>query len=139
MPGALTPSVQSKAVLRFAGRNLTTSIAGNDPRTEGDVSKLAAPIRQGTLKSLYRASNALLVDLVGAVLGWALGYLLTRGLASLEFKTTFSDFNHLPVLYSPKHYLLATGVALISSLVAGYFPARAAARLNPVDIIRGAT
>ena len=35
--------------------------------------------------------------------------------------------------------LLATGVALLSSLVAGYFPARAAARLHPVDIIRGAT
>jgi lipoprotein-releasing system permease protein len=77
--------------------------------------------------------------LCGSVLGWVFGYLLTRGLASLEFKTPFSDFNHLPVLYSVKHYLLATTVALASSLLAGYFPARAAARLNPVDIIRGAT
>jgi lipoprotein-releasing system permease protein len=81
----------------------------------------------------------LLVGLAGAVLGWVLGYLLTRGLAALEFKTPFSDYNHLPVLYSATHYLLATGVALVSSLVAGYFPARAAARLHPVDIIRGAT
>jgi lipoprotein-releasing system permease protein len=305
VPGALTPSVQSKAVLRFAGRNLTTSIIGIDPRTEADVSNLATHMRQGTLTSLYRASNAillgdrlaskigarvnsnitlasaegasmsatvvgtfhtgfrvtdettgyvllktaqvlekqtgivneirvrtadpmqarliserigeqtgyksiswqeaqedllsaitlrnvlmytivgaillvasfgtyniistithektrdiailkslgfmdqtiraififeaLLVGLVGAVLGWIFGYLLTRGLASLEFKTPFSDFNHLPVLYSAKHYALATGVALLSSLVAGYFPARSAARLHPVDIIRGAT
>jgi lipoprotein-releasing system permease protein len=38
-----------------------------------------------------------------------------------------------------KHYLLATAVALASSLIAGYFPAHAAARLHPVDIIRGAT
>ena len=67
------------------------------------------------------------------------GYLLTRGLASLEFSNPFSDSNHLPVLYSTKHYLFATGVALLSSLIAGYFPARAAARLHPVDIIRGAT
>ena len=305
VPGALTPSVQSKAVLRFAGRNLTTSIIGIDPRTEADVSNLATHMRQGTLTSLYRASNAillgdrlaskigarvnsnitlasaegasmsatvvgtfhtgfratdettgyvllktaqvlekqtgivneirvrtadpmqarliserigeqtgyksiswqeaqedllsaitlrnvlmytivgaillvasfgtyniistithektrdiailkslgfmdqtiraififeaLLVGLVGAVLGWIFGYLLTRGLASLEFKTPFSDFNHLPVLYSVKHYALAAGVALLSSLVAGYFPARSAARLHPVDIIRGAT
>ncbi len=77
--------------------------------------------------------------LVGAVLGWVFGYLLTRGLGSLQFVTPFSDNNHLPVLYSVSHYLLATGVALLSSLVAGYFPARAAARLHPVDIIRGAT
>ena len=305
VPGALTPSVQSKAVLRFAGRNLTISIVGIDPHTETEVSNLAAHIRQGSLHSLYRASNAillgdrlaskigarvnsnitltsaegvnmgatvvgtfhsgfrmtdettgyvllktaqvlekqtgvineirvrtrdpmearligerigeqtgyrsiswqeaqedllsaitlrnvlmyiivgaillvasfgtyniistithektrdiailkslgfrdqtiraiflleaLLVGLTGAALGWILGYLLTRGLASLEFKTPFSDYNHLPVVYSATHYLLATGVALLSSLVAGYFPARAAARLHPVDIIRGAT
>ncbi len=30
-------------------------------------------------------------------------------------------------------------VALASSLIAGYFPARKAARVYPVDIIRGAT
>lgn len=305
VPGALTLSVQSKAVLRFAGRNLTVSIIGIDPRTEVDVSTLATHMRVGTLTSLYRASNAillgdrlvdkigarinsnitlssaqgirmnatvvgtfhsgfratdettgyvllrtaqilenqtsiineirvrtadpmqarliserigeqtgyksiswqeaqedllsaitlrnvlmytivgaillvasfgtyniistithektrdiailkslgfrdrtiraifiieaLLVGLCGSILGWVFGYLLTRGLASLEFKTPFSDYNHLPVLYSVKHYLLATTVALASSLLAGYFPARAAARLNPVDIIRGAT
>ena len=305
VPGALTASVQSKAVLRFAGRDLTISVIGIDPRTEGNVSNLATHMRQGTLKSLYRASNAILlgdrlarklgarvnsnltlvsargvtltatvvgtfhtgfrmtdettgyvllrtaqtlekqigiineirvrtadplnarliserigeqtgyksiswqeaqedllsaitlrnvlmytivgaillvasfgtfnivatithektrdiailkslgfrdrtiraifmvealiIGLTGAILGWGLGYLMTRGLGSLEFKTPFSDQNHLPVLYSVKHYALATAVALISSLVAGYFPARAAARVNPVDIIRGAT
>jgi lipoprotein-releasing system permease protein len=57
----LTPSVQSKAVLRFAGRNLTISVVGIDPRTEGDVSNLATHMRQGTLASLYRASNAILL------------------------------------------------------------------------------
>jgi lipoprotein-releasing system permease protein len=305
VPGSLTPSVQSKAVLRFAGRNLTISIIGIDPRTEADVSNLATHMRLGALTSLYRESNAILlgdrladkigarinshitlvsaegvtinanvvgtfhtgfratdettgyvllktaqilekqtgivneirvrtrdpmearliserigeqtgykaiswqeaqedllsaitlrnvlmytivgaillvasfgtyniistithektrdiavlkslgfmngtiraifiveaflVGFVGAALGWLLGYLLTRGLASLEFKTPFSDYSHLPVLYSVKHYVLATSVALASSFVAGYFPARSAARLNPVDIIRGAT
>jgi len=109
----------------------------------GDVSGLGTFYRMAqSLEAPRRAIfivEALLVGFVGAALGWVLGYLLSRGLASLEFKTPFSDYNHLPVLYSAKHYLLATGVALFSSLVAGYFPARAAARLHPVDIIRGAT
>ena len=35
--------------------------------------------------------------------------------------------------------LIATAVALASSFVAGYFPARKASRLHPVDIVRGAT
>lgn len=305
VPGALTPSVQSKAVLRFAGRNLTVSIIGIDPRTEAEVSNLATHMKQGSLNSLYRESNALLlgdrlankigarinsnitlasangtamnatvvglfhtgfratdettgfvllktaqilerqtgiineirvrtnepmqarliserigeqtgyksiswqeaqedllsaitlrnvlmytivgaillvasfgtyniistithektrdiailkslgfrngtirrifiveallVGFVGSALGCVLGYLMTRGLASLEFKTPFSDYNHLPVLYSASHYLLASAVALASSFIAGYFPARGAARLHPVDIIRGAT
>jgi len=37
------------------------------------------------------------------------------------------------------HYAIAGGVAIGSSLVAGYFPARKASRLHPVEIIRGAT
>jgi lipoprotein-releasing system permease protein len=61
VPGALTASVQSKAVLRFAGRNLTTSIVGIDPRTEADVSNLSTHMKQGTLTSLYRASNGILL------------------------------------------------------------------------------
>jgi lipoprotein-releasing system permease protein len=42
-------------------------------------------------------------------------------------------------VYAFQHYLLAAGVALASSLLAGYFPASKASRLHPVDIIRGAT
>ena len=61
VPGVITPSVQSKAVLRFAGRNLTISVIGIDPHTEAGVSNLAAHMRQGSLASLYRASNAILL------------------------------------------------------------------------------
>ncbi|WP_246738122.1 ABC transporter permease [Bradyrhizobium sp. CCBAU 051011] len=71
VPGALTPSVQSKAVLRFAGRNLTISVIGIDPHTEANVSNLATHMRHGTLESLYRSSNAILLgdrlaDKIGA-------------------------------------------------------------------------
>jgi lipoprotein-releasing system permease protein len=304
-PGAMTPSVQSKAVLRFAGRNLTVSVVGINPRTEGNVSTLPTQMRVGTLSSLYRASNAILlgdrlatkigarinskitlisalgvtinatvvgtfhsgfratdettgyvllrtaqtlenqigiineirirtrepmearlisgrigeqtgyksvswqeaqedllsvitirnvvmyavvgaillvgsfgtyniistithektrdiaimkslgfrnqtissifmiealvIGLAGAIVGWALGYLLTYGMGSIRFDDPFSDHHTIPMLYSMKHYLLATTVAVLSSLVAGYFPARAAARLHPVDILRGST
>jgi lipoprotein-releasing system permease protein len=49
------------------------------------------------------------------------------------------DANRLPLAYSVWHYGIAMLVALASSLAAGYGPARKAARLYPVDIIRGAT
>lgn len=305
VPGAMTPSVQSKAIVRFAGRNRSVTVVGIDPRTEPSVSTLASKMRLGTLASLYRANNAiiigdrlaeklgarvnsnltlattgdvnltatvvgtfhsgfrmtdettayvliktaqvlenqtglvneirvrtnnpmdarliaerigaetgyksiswqesqedllstiqmrnvlmytivgaillvasfgtyniistithektrdiaimkslgfrartvrriflieaLVIGLVGAVIGWGLGYLLCLGLGSLEFKTPFSDSNRLPIAYTWVHYAIATSVALGSSVIAGYFPARKAARLHPVDIIRGAT
>ncbi len=50
-----------------------------------------------------------------------------------------TDLTRLPLIYSPLHYAVAAAVALGSSLVAGFFPARKAAGLYPVDIIRGAT
>ena len=83
--------------------------------------------------------EAAVIGLVGALIGWALGYVLTRAMGSVEIKSPFMDSNRLPVLYSPLHYALATVVALASSLFAGYFPARKAAAAEPVDIIRGAS
>jgi len=123
-------------VASFGTYNIISTITHEKTRDIAILKSLG--FKTLTIRSIF-IIEAMLVGLVGAMLGWVFGYLLTRGLASLEFKTPFSDYNYLPVLYSAKHYLLATGVALVSSLVAGYFPARAAARLNPVDIIRGAT
>jgi lipoprotein-releasing system permease protein len=48
------------------------------------------------------------------------------------------DYDRLPIAYSWRHYFLAGMAALGSSLVAGYFPARKAASVHPVEIIRGA-
>ena len=39
--------------------------------------------------------------------------------------------------YTFKHYLIAGSFALIAALAASYLPARKAAAVNPVDIIRG--
>ena len=83
--------------------------------------------------------EALIIGLAGALAGFLLGYLLCRALGSIEFRSPFMDTNRLPLVYEPAHYLLAGLVALASSFAAGYMPARKAAHVNPVDIIRGAT
>ncbi len=60
-------------------------------------------------------------------------------MARFRFPIRFSIPNRLPLAYTYVHYLLAGMVALVSSVAAGYAPARKAARGNPVEIIRGAT
>ncbi len=305
LPGAVAPSVQSKAVIRFAGRDTAASVVGIDPKREPNVSKLSTQIRFGTLDSLYKTSNAIIlgdglakkvgarignsvvvtagtgrtisanvvafshagvtqiddtqayvliktaqilagqtglvnelrvktrdvmqaravaarieaetgykatswqeahedllsafqirnfimytvvsailmvasfgtyniistithektrdiailkslgfpshvvrrifvlesmmIGVMGLLLGWMFGYLMTFAMTLIEFKSPFMDATHLPVLYSPRHYAIAGLVALSASVIAGYFPARKAAAVQPVDIIRGAS
>ena len=77
----------------------------------------------------------------GSALGWLLGFALVSALAQVRFELAAAgqEMTHLPITWSFLHYLIAAGFALGSAAVAGYLPARRAARLNPVDIIRGAT
>ncbi len=305
LPGAVAPSVQAKAVIRFAGRDTAASITGIDPKREPDVSKLSTQIRDGSLDALYKSSNAIIlgsglakkagarignsvvvtagtgralsatvvaishagvtqidensayvliktaqilagqtglvnelrvkardvmqaravasrieaetgykatswqeahedllsafqmrnfimytvvsailmvasfgtyniistithektrdiaimkslgfpsyvvrrifvvesmmIGVMGLALGWLLGYLMSYGMAQIEFKSPFMDATRLPIIYAPSHYAIAGAVALTASVIAGFFPARKAAALQPVDIIRGAS
>jgi lipoprotein-releasing system permease protein len=77
----------------------------------------------------------------GSALGWLLGFLLVYALSlvRLEITTGPQEITRLPIAWSMLHYIIASAFALASAAVAGYLPARRAARLNPVDIIRGAT
>jgi lipoprotein-releasing system permease protein len=95
-------------------------------------------LRERTVRAIF-VIEALIIGFAGGLIGFALGYLLCRALGSIEFKSPFMDTSHLPLAYSPAHYAIAMLVALASSFAAGFMPARKAARVNPVDIIRGAT
>ncbi len=305
LPGAVAPSVQAKAVIRFAGRDTAASVTGIEPKREQDVSKLASQIRDGSLDALYKSSNAIIlgsglakkagarignsvvvtagtgralsatvvaishagvtqidensayvliktaqilagqtglvnelrvkardvmqarqiasrieaetgykatswqeahedllsafqmrnfimytvvsailmvasfgtyniistithektrdiailkslgfpsyvvrrifvvesmmIGVMGLLLGWLLGYLMSYGMAQIEFKSPFMDATRLPIIYAPSHYAIAGAVALTASVIAGFFPARKAAAVQPVDIIRGAS
>jgi len=82
-------------------------------------------------------TEALILGTVGALAGFLLGYLLCLWLGTIEFRNPMVDYDRLPIAYSWRHYFLAGTAALVSSFVAGYFPARKAAGVHPVEIIRG--
>jgi lipoprotein-releasing system permease protein len=64
---------------------------------------------------------------------------LSFALSQVRFEIPDMDLTSLPLAWSMWHYLIASAFALVAAGVAGYLPARRASRLNPVDIIRGAT
>lgn len=84
--------------------------------------------------------EGLMIGLAGTICGWALGLALTHVLAGIEIRAPhLSEPTPLPVVYDLRHYAIAGAVATLSALVACYLPASRAARLDPVDIVRGAT
>ncbi len=123
-------------VASFGTYNIISTITHEKARDIAIMKSLG--LNERKVRSIF-VIEAMLIGIVGGLAGFVLGYALCLGLESIEIKSPFMDMNHLPLSYNPLHYAIAMGVALTSSLAAGYMPARKAARVHPVDIIRGAT
>ena len=123
-------------VASFGTYNIISTITHEKTRDIAIMKSLGLPSR--TVRRIF-VVEALIIGVMGVLAGWALGYAMSLGMGQVQFKSPFMDATRLPILYSPAHYLLAGAVALGASAIAGFFPARKAAALQPVDIIRGAS
>ncbi len=123
-------------VASFGTFNIVSTITHEKTRDIAIMKSLG--LRETLVRRIF-VLEALLIGAGGLALGWALGYVMSVGLGSIEINLPFGDRNHLPIFYDPTHYAIAGAVALASSVFAGWFPARKAASLHPVEIIRGAS
>lgn len=123
-------------VASFGTYNIISTITHEKTRDIAILKSLG--LRESVVRRIFVLEGAI-IGVIGLFVGWALGYGLTVFMGQIEFKSPFMDANRLPLLYSWRHYLVAGSVALLASLVAGWFPARKAASVQPVDIIRGAS
>lgn len=83
--------------------------------------------------------EGLVVGLLGTLAGWGLGYGLASILRQVPSPGATEPGQMLLVLLSPTTFGLASLIAMGSSVVAAWLPARRAARTDPLAIIRGAT
>lgn len=83
--------------------------------------------------------QGVVVGLIGMVMGWCIGYILLEMLASVQIT--------IPGMTEKQGIALERGVfqygfggffAVVSAVGAAWYPARKAAQVRPVDIIRGA-
>ncbi len=123
-------------VASFGTYNIISTITHEKARDIAIMKSLGS--RERTVRGIF-VVEALMIGFAGGAIGFILGYLLCLALGSVEFKSPFMDANRIPLAYSAWHYAIAMSVALGSSFAAGFMPARKAARMHPVDIIRGAT
>ncbi|GIW39581.1 MAG: ABC transporter permease [Candidatus Binatia bacterium] len=83
--------------------------------------------------------KGLVIGVVGTLLGNVAGYVACWALRRYEFIELPKDVFYvstLPVKIYPEYFLLVTAASLFICLLATLYPARQAARLLPVDVIR---
>jgi lipoprotein-releasing system permease protein len=81
---------------------------------------------------------AILIGLVGSSLGLVVGYLLGLLIDHIPFETdALPTITTYPIDYNPKFYLIGGVFGLLTTYLAGFFPARKASSVDPVEIIRG--
>jgi lipoprotein-releasing system permease protein len=82
--------------------------------------------------------EGLFISLLGSLLGSLVGFNILRVLEGIPQAARFGKVDKLfTILYDPNIFLQACLAAIIATLLASWLPARNAARMNPVDVIRG--
>jgi lipoprotein-releasing system permease protein len=81
---------------------------------------------------------ALAIGLFGGIFGLLFGFLLSNVVDQIPFNTAaLPTIKTFPVNYNPKFYLIGIVFSLLTTYLAGLFPARKASKIDPVNIIRG--
>jgi lipoprotein-releasing system permease protein len=83
-------------------------------------------------------SQAIIIGIVGGILGLVLGYFVSALIDRTPFNShAIPNMDTYPVNYNPTYYFIGIAFAMVSTYFAGYFPSRKAGKIDPVDIIRG--
>jgi lipoprotein-releasing system permease protein len=81
---------------------------------------------------------SMIIGVAGGIAGLIGGFAMQHIIDNIPFVTAaLPTVKTFPIDYAPKYYIIAVTFALITTWVAGWFPARKASQVDPVEIIRG--
>ncbi len=80
-------------------------------------------------------TQSIVIGFMGGLAGLGMGYLISMLVGSIPFD--LASLEHLPMAYRAKDYALGIFFGLLTTFIAGYLPAKKAAAVDPVAILRG--
>jgi len=81
---------------------------------------------------------ALSIGFSGGLVGLLMGFIFSSAIDQIPFNTAaLPTIKTYPINYNPVFYLIGSSFSLITTYLAGLFPARKASKVDPVIIIRG--
>ena len=125
------------AMLLVASFGIYTAVSNSVVDKRRDIAILRSiGFSQSDLQRVFVAEG-LILAIIGVFAGWVIGTVLMQILGSLEF-SILGRVEHLPLDRSARQFGLAGLSSLCAAAIAAWLPARKAARVDPVDILRGA-
>lgn len=92
----------------------------------------------GTDVNVIFIGIALSIGIFGGALGLLFGFGISGIIDTIPFVTAaLPTVTTYPIDYNPEFYIIGTVFSLVTTYLAGYFPARRASKVDPVIIIRG--
>jgi lipoprotein-releasing system permease protein len=88
----------------------------------------------GAVTSIF-LQQAVYIGIMGGIVGIIFGFSLTLLVSKIYIGA--GTLKYLPMSFYLPHYLQALSFGVITTIAAGYFPARKASKVDPVTIIRG--
>jgi lipoprotein-releasing system permease protein len=83
-------------------------------------------------------SLSLVIGTTGGLFGLLFGYIFTTIIDNIPFNTAaLPTISTYPINYNPMFYVIGISFAIITTFIAGLFPAIKASKIDPVEIIRG--
>lgn len=125
------------AILLVASFGIYTAVSNSVVDKRRDIAILRAIGFSAADLQLLFVAEGLLLAITGVLFGWLLGYGLMELLGSLRFPIA-GEAERLPLDRGIRQYMIAAGASLLAGVVAAWLPARKSARVDPVDILRGA-
>ncbi|HLP63888.1 ABC transporter permease [Flavobacterium sp.] len=81
---------------------------------------------------------SMIIGFTGGIFGLLFGFVFTNIIDNIPFNTAaLPTVTTYPINFNPMFYVIGISFALITTLIAGLFPAIKASKVDPVEIIRG--